>query len=46
MPTPSPSPTPKAPVSEPTMPEWGLILLSLLLAGYVLRATSRGTGQS
>ena len=47
MPNPSPSPTPAAPVSdEPTMPEWGLILLSLLLAGYVLRVTSRGTGQS
>jgi hypothetical protein len=44
--SPTPSPTPAAPVSdEPTMPEWGLILLSLLLAGYVLRATSRGTGQ-
>ena len=47
MPTASPSPAPAAPVSdEPTMPEWALILLAVLLAGYVLRATSRGTGHS
>ena len=46
-PTPTPSPTPSAPVNdEPTMPEWGLILLSLLLAGYVLRAIKQGTGNS
>ena len=47
MPTASSSPAPAAPVSdEPTMPEWALILLAVLLAGYVLRATSRGTGHS
>jgi hypothetical protein len=40
MPSPSPSPSPAAPVSdEPTMPQWGLILMALLLAGYVLRTT-------
>lgn len=46
-PSPSPSPSPTSPTSdEPTMPVWGLMVLAVLLAGYVVHQSTRGTGHS